>query len=221
MRVQPALFLLCFATLAPTFAARAGDCDHQEDVRQQAECIHDRLMPDGIMQLLRLALSTTDGHAADAPASNDFLYIAEEAGEAARRTGLQPVIDLVTAKDIRKVLFAARAIGAFLDAVEHGYSHNRRFDGKGDPELFAKARKVLRGPCDRLAKHKSSMVQTEGKRCLGAINRDQAAAMGKLLSEPATFQGIGPVPVGGSGSNLRGIRAPDSRSTRKPKRNAE
>jgi hypothetical protein len=207
--------------LLPTFVAQAGDCDQQEDIRQKAECIHDALMPDVITQLLRLAISTTHGRLTNEPPSNDFLYIAEEAGEAARRAGVQPIIGLATSKDTNKVVFAARAIGAFLDAVELGYSHNRRFNGEGDPELFARARDVLRGPCDRLAKHRNSMVQAEGKRCLGEINRDGRDAIGRLLSEPANWQGVGPVHVGGPGSHLPGIRAVSSRATRTPKQNAK
>lgn len=212
--------LLCLTMLVPTMAAQAADCDGLEDVRQKAECIHDTLAPDVVLRLLRLAISTVHGDPTKVPPSNDFLYIAEEAGEAARRTELRPLVGLASSTDLTKVVFAARAIGSFLDAVEHGFSHNRRFDGKGAPEIFAKARKVLRGPCKRLAKHKSATVQADGKRCLDAIDRD-AEAMGRLLSEPASFQGIGPVEVGAGGGHLGGIRVDAPRTTRASKRTDE
>jgi hypothetical protein len=203
-RIQLSILLVCLAVLLPASRVRAGECDEQQEVRWKAECITDAHKPDAIAQLLRLALATTKGSASQKPPSSDFLYVAEEAGEAARHLGFRPLVELAAAKDRNKAIFAARALTAFLDAVKNGYSHNRQFNGEGDPKMFAKAQEALRAPCVRLSKHENAGVQADGKRCLDEIRG--GPGLGGLLSKPTDLQGIGPAPAGGPGSRLGGIR---------------
>jgi hypothetical protein len=207
--MRAALFLF-LAVLLPASVARASECDEQQDVRLKAECITDARKPDAITQLLRLALASVKGRESSEVPNNDFLYVAEEAGESARRFGFRPLVELAGSKDTDKAAFAARAITAFLDAVKKGYSHNSRFNGEGDPKMFAKAREALRDSCERLAKHRNAGVQADGKRCLEEI-RGGAGAAG-LLSKPADWKGIGPATAGGSGAHLGGIRGSSDRN---------
>ena len=111
----------------------AGDRSRVRTVRDQADSIGDQLPPDAIDKLYRLALSTVHGEFDPDEAPADFIYIAEEAGEAARRTGPKRLVEMAGSDDVSKVVFAARAITAFVDAVRHGESHGSRFDGKETP----------------------------------------------------------------------------------------
>ena len=153
-------------------------------MRDRADSIGDHLPPDAIDKLYRLALSTVHGEFDPDEAPADFIYIAEEAGEAARRTGPKPLVEMAGSDDVSQVVFAARAITAFVDAVRHGESHGDRFDGKGDAKLYAEAKRVLREPCKRLATHDKSFVRGEGARCLTQIDPARPEHPHGLLHRP-------------------------------------
>src|SRR5689334_15516117 len=65
----------------------------------------------------------------------------EEAGEAARRQGAKPLVAMVGSSDPGKLIFAARAITAYVDALRWGHSHRERFDD-GDAKQFADAKRI-------------------------------------------------------------------------------
>ena len=75
-------------------AHAAPDCQAEDGVRSEAECVHDAMAPEVIDQLYRLALSGAPGKLDPRQPPQDFLYVAEEAGEAARRKGLKPLLEL-------------------------------------------------------------------------------------------------------------------------------
>ena len=162
--------LLLALMVAGSAQAASGDCPREDGVRRQAECIHDAMSPDVIGKLYRLALSTMRGKSDLQDPPGDFRYIAEEAGEAARRKGPKPLVEMAKSKDVRKLAFAARAMTAFLDAILDGRSHRDRFANKGDAKRLADARKRLRAPCKRLAGHDNEFLRDEGRRCLDRLD---------------------------------------------------
>jgi hypothetical protein len=205
-------------------ARAATDCPAGDDVRSQAECVHDQMSPDVIDKLYRLALSTLNGKLDPGEVPQDFLYIAEEAGEAARRKGPKPLVEMARSGDMSKLAFAARALTAFLDAVRHGHSHRHRFEDDGDAKLYADAKRVLRAPCKRLAAHDNEFLRAEGERCL----RDLApkSPLSQFFDgSNADFSGVRGVPVssggglrsGSPGSSLSSRPAPAPRAS-KPSR---
>jgi hypothetical protein len=193
--MQSGLGLLLFLlSVAPE---RPPECDGIEDVRGRAECLHTAKGQDVAGKLFRLAVFSLQGKAfVDAFVNADFLYVAEEAGEAARGGGPESIIRLATAKDPDSVVFAARAITAYLGAVEHGYSHTLRFQNRGDKDQFAVARNKLSAPCKRLAKHPLPFVREEARRCLDTITPKPA------IPDQVDFKGIGPP---GGGAPLRAV----------------
>jgi hypothetical protein len=171
-------------------AGAAADCPTGDDVRGTAECIHDQMPPDVIEKLYRLALSTVNGKLDPEDVPADFRYIAEEAGEAARRKTPKPLVAMASSNDVGKLAFAARAITAYVDAVRYGHSHRQRFDGE-DTKQFAGAKKILSAPCKRLAAQDNRFVRAEGERCLSA------------------FKTLPRFPVDGPEAELGGLRAVD------------
>src|SRR4051812_12573391 len=85
-------------------AAKWGGCPPGDYARSRAECITEQMSPDAIDKLYRLALSTVDGKLDPDHAPSDFLYIAEEAGEAARLKGPKPLIEMANSNDVSKVV---------------------------------------------------------------------------------------------------------------------
>jgi len=177
-------------------ARAAADCPAGDDVRSTAECIHDQMSPKVIDKLYRLALSTVKGKLDPDDVPADFLYVAEEAGEAARRPGhgsdAKPLVAMASSNDAGKLAFAARAITAYVDAVRHGTSHRQRFDGE-DAKLYADAKQVLSAPCRRLAARDERFLRAEGERCLSA------------------FKPVPRLPVDGLEAELGGLRGVDLR----------
>jgi TPR repeat protein len=182
--------------------AAEPDCS-REDVRHQAECLTDASPPGVIARLYQLAVASLHGKPAAGDFPEDFLYIAEEAGEAARRQGLKPLVQMTASTELAQLAFSGRAITAYLDSVEHGYSHNHRFGDKGDEKLFAEAKTGLAAPCKRLAKHQDKAVQEEGRRCLQVVERPNLPAI-SVADLDKEFAGVGEPTGGGS---LGGIRA--------------
>jgi len=181
-------------------ARAAPDCPVGDDMRGQAECIHDQMSPQVIDRLYRLALSAVNGKLDPDDVPADFLYIAEEAGEAARRKGPKPLLQMASSGEASKTVFAARAITAYMDAVHHGYSHRSRFDGKGDAGLYADAKRILRPSCKRLAAHSSRFIRAEGDRCLREI--DPVPPL-----PDADLTGFGAVPLSSGRGGLAGSKA--------------
>jgi TPR repeat protein len=163
--------LLAIMMMAGTArAAKWSGCPPGDYARSQAECITEQMSPDVIDKLYRLALSTVDGKLDPDHVPSDFLYIAEEAGEAARLKGPNPLIEMANSSDVSKLTFAAPAIARFVEAVHDGYSHRARFDLKGDAKLYADAQRILREPCKRLAARENRFIRTEGERCLRELD---------------------------------------------------
>ena len=198
-------------------ASAALDCPTGDDVRSQAECVHDQMSPDVIDKLYRLALSTVNGKLDPGEVPADFLYVAEEAGEAARRKSPKPLVEMASSRDISKLVFAARAITTFVDAVRHGWSHKNRFDDNGDAKLFADAKPALRAPCKRLAAHDNKFLSDEGKRCLSAIDPTPGPPPIGGLND-VDFSGVGAVPVSSGRGGLRASPPRDAARTSRPSR---
>jgi hypothetical protein len=181
---------LVVVTMLAGSARAATDCQAEGDVRSQAECIHDALAPDVITKLYRLALSTVRGRLDTRNPPADFLYIAEEAGEAARRKDPKPLVEMAASDDPSSLVFAARAITTFLAAAQDGTSHRYRFAGKGDARVFADAKPTLRAPCKRLAAHADGFLRAEGERCLGELDQPRlpplSGRLGDDLGPPVT-----------------------------------
>jgi hypothetical protein len=165
-------WLLLAMTMIAGGARAAQDCATVTYLRSRAECIDDQMSPDVIDRLYQLALSTVHGKFDPDHLPEDFVYIAEEAGEAARRIkNPKPLVEMASSDEVTKVVFAARAITAFVDAVQDGFSHRPQLDDKGDTKQFAAAKPTLRAPCKRLAAHDNRLVREEGERCLKEIDR--------------------------------------------------
>jgi hypothetical protein len=200
--MRPGSLLLAMAMAMIAGSARAAaDCSAEAGVRSQAECVHDQMAPDVIDKLYNLALSTVNGKLDSGDVPADFLYVAEEAGEAARRKSPKPLLEMASFRDPGKLAFAARGITTFVDSVRYGWSHRGRFGGEGDAKLFADAKSILRAPCKRLAAHDNAFVSAEGKRCLSAIDPAPAPPIGGL--ENADFTGVRAVPVSSGRGGLR------------------
>ena len=178
-------------------AAKWSGCPPGDYARSQAECITEQMSPDVIDKLYRLALSTVEGKLDPDHVPSDFLYIAEEAGEAARLKGPNPLMEMANSSDVSKLVFAARAITTFVAAVHDGDSHRDRFDSKGDAKLSADAQRILREPCKHLAAHENRFIRTDGERCLSEI------APRPRLPPPADLSDFRAVPVSAGG----GLRA--------------
>ena len=162
------------------------------------------MSPDVIAKLYRLALSTVHGKL-DTGHASDFIYIAEEAGEAARRKGSKPLLEMASSHELSKVFFAAHAINAFIDAVHHGYSHRDRYRDEGDAKLYAEAKRVVRRPCKRLAAHQDMPTRVEGDGCLREIDQPRldwySASKGP---PPDFFSNFHAVPLSAGSGGLRG-----------------
>lgn len=183
-------------------ARAAADCPAGGDVRSQAECIDDQMSPDVIDKLYRLALSTVEGKLDPDHVPSDFIYIAEEAGETARRKGPKPLVEMASSTDVSKLVFTAHAITAFVDAVRDGYSHRAKFDGKGDAKLFASAKRVLPASCKRLAAHDNRFIRDEGERCLREIN--PVRPVPSSWFEKPDLTGVEAVPLSSGRGGLHG-----------------
>jgi hypothetical protein len=183
--------------------AHAADCTAAGNARSQAECVHDQMSPDVIDRLYRLAMLTVHRGKLDTGHASDFIYIAEEAGEAARRTGPKPLLEMASSHEISKVFFAAHAITAFVGAVHHGYSHRNLFDEHGDAKLYADAKRVVRLPCKRFAAHDDIPIRAEGDRCLREIDQARPDLSSLFSGPPPDFSDVRAVPLS-AGGGLRG-----------------
>ena len=164
-----AMMLVLAIVMVAGSARAADDCQDGGSVRSQAECVADQMSPDVIDKLYGLALSTLpEEFDPDHHLPPDFSHIAQEAGEAARRTGPKPLVEMASSHDLRKLAFTAHAIWVFVRSVHHGYSHRQPFDEQGDAKV-AEAKPTLLTPCKRLAAHHSSFISGEGDRCLREI----------------------------------------------------
>jgi hypothetical protein len=184
-------------------ARAAADCPAGGDVLRQAECVHDQMSPDVIDKLYRLALSTVHGKL-DTGHASDFIYIAEEAGEAARRKGPKPLLEMARSHELSKVFFAAHAINAFIDAAHHGYSHRDRYRDDGDAKLYAEAKRVVRAPCKRLAANADMPIRVEGDGCLREIDQPRLDWYSAATGPPPDMSNVRAVPLSAGGSGLRG-----------------
>jgi hypothetical protein len=184
-------------------ARAAADCPVGGNVRSQAECLHDQLSPDVIGKLYRLALSTVHGKL-DTGHASDFIYIAEEAGEAARRKGPRPLLFMASSHELSKVFFAAHAITAFLNAAHHGYSHRDRYRDDGDAKLYAEAKQIVRAPCKRLAAHEDASISAEGDGCLRQIDQPPLDWYSAATGPPPDMGNIRAIPLSAGGGGLRG-----------------
>lgn len=180
---------LVLAVVMVAGSARAADCQDGGSVRSQAECIADRMSPDVIDQLYRLALTTVPGQFdPDHHLPPDFSYIAREAGETARHMGPKPLVEMASSQDLRELAFAAHAIWVFVRSVHHGYSHRQPFDEQGDAKV-AEAKPTLLTPCKRLAAHHSNFISGEGDHCLREIEEVRPLRV-KPESLEAEFAGL-------------------------------
>lgn len=182
-------------------ARAAAVCPAGGNVLRQAECIHDQMSPDVIGKLYRLALSTVH-RKLDTGHASDFIYIAEEAGEAARRKGPKPLLEMARSHELSKVFFAAHAINAFIDAAHHGYSHRDRYRDDGDAKLYAELKRVVRGPCKRFAAHEDPNIRAEGGACLREIDQPRMDWYSAATGPPPDMSNVRRISEGGSG--LRG-----------------
>jgi hypothetical protein len=193
---------LLLATMMLAGGARAAaDCPAEGNVQRQAECLHDQMSPDVIDKLYRLALSTVHGKL-DTGHASDFIYIAEEAGEAARRKGPKPLLEMARSHELSKVFFAAHAIKAFINAAHHGYSHRDRYRDDGDAKLYAEAKRVVRAPCKRLAAHEDPNINAEGDGCLREIDQPPMDWYSAAQGPPPDVGNVRKISEGASG--LRG-----------------
>jgi hypothetical protein len=162
------------ATLMIAGSARAAvPCPQGDDLRTRAECVTEQKSPDVIDKLYRMALTAVIGDLDPDNVPSDFIYIAEEAGEAARLNGAQPLVEMASSRDVSKVVFAAHALAAYVPAVRYGDSHRYRFKGEGDAKLYAKAKVLVRPPCTQLAAHDNRFIRDEGERCLRGIDPEK------------------------------------------------
>ena len=189
-------------------AAKWGGCPPGDYARSQAECITEQMSPDVIDKLYRLALSTADGKLDPDHVPSDFLYIAEEAGEAARLKGPKPLIEMASSSDVSKLVFAAPALARFVEAVRDGYSHRARFDSKGDAKLYADTKPSLRAVCKQLAARDERSVRVEGQRCLRELDPPVWPASFGNADAPEAMQALRDATGGGvrtpGGGGLRG-----------------
>lgn len=205
------LLLAIMLIAGPARAAGWGGCPPGDYATSQAECITDQMAPDVIDKLYRLALTTVDGKLDPNNVPSDFLYIAEEAGEAARLKSLKPLFEMANSGDVSKIVFAARAITTFLDAVQHGWSHRNRFDEKKDAKLFANAKRILPPLCKQFAARENKLVETEGERCLDRLAPPRSLPQPE---EPPAF------PVHTIGDGTGGLLGISSFRPSNPKRKA-
>jgi hypothetical protein len=195
------IVLLSVLMCGGTSPAIADTCRAEDGVRLQAECIHGKLAPDVFSQLYKLALAVLPAEAEIRVLPRDFFYVAEEAGEAARRKGTKMLVKMASSEDFREAAFAARAITAFVDAVRDGSSHLDRFGGKGDAQLLERSKRELRPLCRRLVHHRNDEVRGEGQRCLMSIDPPNWFGGGQDVGvdENKAF-GSGGLKVSGTGS---------------------
>jgi hypothetical protein len=195
---------LLVATMMLAGGARAtADCPAGGDVLRQAECVHDQMSPDVIDKLYRLALSTVHGKL-DTGHASDFIYVAEEAGEAARRKGPKPLLEMARSHELSKVFFAAHAITAYLNAAQHGYSHRDRYRDDGDAKLYAEAKRVVRAPCKRFAANEDMPIRVEGDGCLRQINQPRSDLHSLFNGPPPDMSDVRAVPLSAGGGSLSG-----------------